>query len=54
MSEEISDIKPNGEKYPVSKSNDEWKNQLTDFEYYVLRQAGTEPAWSGKIGRAHV
>ena len=25
----------------------EWKNRLTDLEYYVLRQQGTEPAFSG-------
>lgn len=49
MSEEISDTKPNGEKYEVIKSEAEWKKELSDFEFHVLRQAGTEPAWSGKL-----
>jgi peptide-methionine (R)-S-oxide reductase len=25
----------------------EWKNRLTELEYYVLREKGTEPAFSG-------
>ncbi len=49
MGHQISDKKPNGENYPITKSESEWKNQLNDFEYYVLRQAGTEPAWSGEL-----
>jgi peptide-methionine (R)-S-oxide reductase len=35
--------------YKVNKSDDEWRDQLTDFEYHVLRQAGTEPAWTGEL-----
>ena len=35
--------------YKVNKSEDEWRNELTDFEYHVLREAGTEPAWTGEL-----
>jgi peptide-methionine (R)-S-oxide reductase len=35
--------------YKVNKSDDEWRDQLTDFEFHVLRQAGTEPAWTGEL-----
>jgi peptide-methionine (R)-S-oxide reductase len=34
--------------YQVSKSEDEWREQLTPQEYAVLRQAGTEPAYVGE------
>lgn len=34
-------------KYQISKSEMEWKNQLTSMQYYVLRQAGTEQAFTG-------
>jgi peptide-methionine (R)-S-oxide reductase len=34
--------------YPVAKTEEEWKEQLTPAEYQVLRQAGTEPAWMGE------
>jgi peptide-methionine (R)-S-oxide reductase len=49
MGELISNEKPDGNKYPVQKTDQEWKSELSDFEYHVLRQAGTEPAWSGEI-----
>ena len=34
--------------YPVQKTEEEWKAELTPEEYAVLRQAGTERAWSGE------
>ncbi|RMI33865.1 peptide-methionine (R)-S-oxide reductase MsrB [Streptomyces triticirhizae] len=34
--------------YKVEKSDDEWRAQLSDEEYRVLRQAGTEPAFTGE------
>ena len=32
--------------FKVSKTNAEWKTQLTETEYYVLRKAGTEARYS--------
>lgn len=32
----------------VVKSDAEWREQLSDVEYAVLRKAGTERAWSGE------
>ena len=34
--------------YKVQKSEDEWKQQLSPEEYAVLRQAGTERAFTGE------
>ena len=44
-----SEISNESAKFEVSKTEEEWKNQLTDVEYDVLRKAGTEPAFSGKF-----
>jgi methionine-R-sulfoxide reductase len=35
--------------YEVTKSEDEWRQELTPERYQVLRKAGTEPAWSGEL-----
>ena len=32
----------------VVRSEQEWREQLGPMEYAVLRQAGTEPAWTGE------
>ncbi|MGA8152208.1 MAG: peptide-methionine (R)-S-oxide reductase MsrB [Terriglobales bacterium] len=32
----------------VTKTEEEWKQQLSPEQYYVTRHAGTEPAFSGK------
>ena len=35
--------------YEVTKSDQEWQDQLSPDRYAVLRRAGTEPAWSGEL-----
>jgi peptide-methionine (R)-S-oxide reductase len=32
----------------ITKTEEQWKEQLTPEQYYVARKAGTEPAFSGK------
>ena len=32
----------------VKKSNAEWREQLSDEEYHVTREKGTEPAFTGR------
>ena len=39
---------PDGGAYPAARTEEEWKSRLSPVEYAVLREAGTEPAWSGE------
>ena len=36
-------------EYEVTKTDEEWREQLSPDRYAVLRRAGTEPAWSGEL-----
>jgi peptide-methionine (R)-S-oxide reductase len=38
---------------PVHQSDDEWKQQLTPEQYHVLREQGTEPAFTGQYWNVH-
>jgi peptide-methionine (R)-S-oxide reductase len=35
--------------FPVSKADDEWRRQLTSEQYYVLRERGTERAFTSAL-----
>ena len=37
----------------IERTDAEWRELLTDEQYHVLRQAGTERPWSGKYVSEH-
>jgi peptide-methionine (R)-S-oxide reductase len=39
--------------YPVNKTDEQWREELNEFEYHVLRQAGTERAYTGELLEEH-
>ncbi len=43
--------KGNQEKYEIELSEEEWKKRLTPEQYYVLREQGTEQAFTGKLNK---
>jgi peptide-methionine (R)-S-oxide reductase len=35
--------------FPVQRTEEEWRQELSEFEYHVLRNAGTERAYTGEL-----
>ena len=33
----------------INKSEEEWRNELTEEEYHILREKGTEKPWTGAL-----
>ncbi len=44
-----SDSKEDKNQYEVVKSEEEWKAELTPEQFEILRNKGTEPAFTGKL-----
>lgn len=40
-------------KYPVTKTEAEWKAELSPAQFQVLRKGGTEPAFSSELNDIH-
>lgn len=36
-------------EYPIKKTDEQWREELSDFEYQVLREAATERPWTGEL-----
>lgn len=41
------------ETFEITKTEAEWKEQLTEKQYYVLRKAGTERPFSSALNKNH-
>jgi peptide-methionine (R)-S-oxide reductase len=41
------------EVFPVTKTAQEWREQLNELQYYVLREAGTERAFSSHLNKIY-
>lgn len=48
-SEKITTTKKTPQVYNVTKTNAQWRAQLNDMQYYVLRRAGTEYAFTSPL-----
>ncbi len=39
--------------FPIQKTETEWKKELSEMEFFVLRKAGTERAFSSELNNNH-
>lgn len=53
MSASVSATTPFGEEYPNALTEEQWRERLTDAEYRVLRQGGTEAPFTGEYTDDH-
>lgn len=44
----VEPMRPDGSAYPVVRTETDWQARLSPHEYAILREAGTEPAWTGE------
>ena len=40
---------PAPERFPVVRSEEEWQARLSEFQYFILREKGTERAFTGEL-----
>ena len=38
-------------KFPVTKTDAQWKSELSELEFHVLRKAGTEKPWTSEFNK---
>ena len=44
---------PSNQRFPVEKTEAQWKQELTPEQYHVLREHGTERAGSSPLNKEH-